>query len=316
MTVAVADFGEFLEAVHGHRPFRWQTELAEQVISTGTWPTALDVPTGMGKTVALDVAVFALAAQASLPSGQRTAPTRTFLVVDRRVIVDQAHERAQRISAALAEAPAESVLAAVADSLRSVAGQDAPPLQAVRMRGGTTWSSRWLTSARHPAIITGTVDQLGSRMLFRGYGVSDRMRPVDAALCGNDSLVLLDEAHLSAAFLQTVDAVRDAEQQAATAVLRSRRPSTVVLSATLRDRATAEDRPFRCDPSPGGLRGGASAPRRGQDDPAGRCAGQGRAGRDPRTAGAQRPRPRRAGDGGVQHSAVGQAGLRPAGRPG
>ncbi len=249
MTVAVADFGEFLEAVHGHRPFRWQTELAEQVVSTGAWPTALDVPTGMGKTVALDVAVFALAAQASLPSEQRTAPTRTFLVVDRRVIVDQAHERAQRISAALAEAPAESVLAAVADSLRSVAGQDAPPLQAVRMRGGTTWSSRWLTSARHPAIITGTVDQLGSRMLFRGYGVSDRMRPVDAALCGNDSLVLLDEAHLSAAFLQTVDAVRDAEQQVATGVLRSRRPTTVVLSATLRDRATAEDRAFRCDPS-------------------------------------------------------------------
>jgi len=250
MTLQAADFGEFLEAVHGQRPFRWQTELAEQVVAAGTWPTALDVPTGMGKTVALDVAVFALAVQASLPSEQRTAPTRTFLVVDRRVIVDQAHERAQKIAAALAGARAESrVLAAVADSLRSVAGGDAPALQAVRMRGGTSWSSRWLTSARHPAIITGTVDQLGSRMLFRGYGVSDRMRPVDAALCGNDSLALLDEAHLSAAFLQTGDAVRSSEQRVATAVLGSRRPTTVVLSATLRDRPTTDDRPFRCDTS-------------------------------------------------------------------
>ena len=250
MRLQAADFGEFLEAVHGHRPFRWQTELVEQVVATGSWPTALDVPTGMGKTVALDVAVFALAAQSALPPEQRTAPTRTFLVVDRRVIVDQAHDRAQRIVEALAQARAGSgVLAAVADSLRAIAGTGAPPLQAVRMRGGTTWSSRWLSSTRHPAIITGTVDQLGSRMLFRGYGVSDRMLSVDAALCGNDSLVLLDEAHLSGAFLQTVDAVRAAEQQAATTVLGSRRPTTVVLSATLRDRATADDRLFRCDPS-------------------------------------------------------------------
>ena len=122
MTLQGADFGEFLEAVHGHRPFRWQTDLAEQVVTTGTWPTALDVPTGMGKTVALDVAVFALAVQSALPPEQRTAPTRTFLVVDRRVIVDQAHERAQRIATALTRAQSGSgVVAAVADALRAIA---------------------------------------------------------------------------------------------------------------------------------------------------------------------------------------------------
>ena len=38
----------------------------------------------------------------------------------------------------------------------------------------------------------------GSRLLFRGYGSNQRLRVVDAAMAGTDSLVLLDEAHLKA----------------------------------------------------------------------------------------------------------------------
>ena len=37
----------------------------------------------------------------------------------------------------------------------------------------------------------------GSRLLFRGYGSNQRLRVVDAAMAGTDSLVLLDEAHLA-----------------------------------------------------------------------------------------------------------------------
>lgn len=238
MGEGLALFDRFFRAVHGVEPFAWQRALAERVIEGPGWPAAVAVPTGFGKTAALDVAVVALASQADLPPRERTAPTRTFLVVDRRLLVDQAFDRARRIAAAL-EAPGDDAVRRVAEALRRLGGGPRP-LEVVRMRGGVTWSWRWLASPAQPAVIAGTVDQFGSRLLFRGYGVGERLRPIDAALCGRDALVLLDEAHLAPALVETVRRAHALEARAGTGVLPRRAPRPVLLSATLRGSEAGE----------------------------------------------------------------------------
>ncbi len=232
-------FDRFFRAVHGVEPFAWQRALAERVIEGPGWPAAVAVPTGFGKTAALDVAVVALALQADRPPGERTAPTRTFLVVDRRLLVDQAFDRACRIADAL-ENPSDEAVRKIAEGLRRIGG-GARPLEVVRMRGGVTWSWRWLPSPAQPAVIAGTVDQFGSRLLFRGYGVGERLRPIDAALCGRDALVLLDEAHLAPALAETLRRAHELEARAETPILPLRSPRPVLLSATLRAEAEGHD---------------------------------------------------------------------------
>jgi CRISPR-associated endonuclease/helicase Cas3 len=200
--LSAQDFAGFFREVHGYAPFPWQERLLRQVSEQGEWPDLLDLPTGSGKTSSIDVAVFHLALEAHW-GAKRRAPLRIALVVDRRLYVDDAYLHAQKLAHALAN-PLGPITQAVADALRLLSG-DGPPLIAQRLRGGMPREDGWARTPSQPTILCSTVDQVGSRLLFRGYGVSDSMKPVHAGLIGSDCLILLDEAHISDPFRQTLE---------------------------------------------------------------------------------------------------------------
>ncbi|MBL8605593.1 MAG: type I-U CRISPR-associated helicase/endonuclease Cas3 [Myxococcales bacterium] len=203
------DFDAWLEAVHGQSPFPWQRRLLAEVMRRG-WPSTLQLPTATGKTTVLDVAVFALALQAQ-GTIARTVPLRIALVVDRRIVVDGAYERALRIEKSLREA-GEGVVRRVAEALRRLGGK--VPLCAALLRGGIYREDRWARQPNQPTILCSTVDQVGSRLLHRGYGLSPRTWPIHAGLLGNDTLIILDEAHCSRAFEETLAAIGRWRQEA------------------------------------------------------------------------------------------------------
>ena len=150
----------------------------EGLAECDAWPDVLDLPTGVGKTAALDAAVFHLALRADMPS---KAALRIAFVVDRRLVVDDAFTRAERIANALCDplsevADGRDIVGEVARRLRQLAGDGAPPLVARRLRGGAPLEPDWARTPTQPTILCSTVDQVGSRLLFRGYGVSDRMK--------------------------------------------------------------------------------------------------------------------------------------------
>ncbi len=202
--LTVKEFGRYFRALHDYEPFPWQARLAAQVIDGGAWPDLLDIPTGLGKTSVIDVALFALALRPDL------APRRIILIVDRRVVVDQAGTHARALQQKLAGAK-DGILSEVAESLRSLWG-GAPqelPFEVAVLRGGMPRDEAWTHRPDRAVVAVSTVDQVGSRLLFRGYGVSAGMAPVHAGLLGNDTLLLLDEVQLSTAFAETLQAVQD-----------------------------------------------------------------------------------------------------------
>lgn len=229
-------FTDFFKTVHGWRPFRWQEMLAEKVMH-GEWPEAVNLPTASGKTALIDVAVWSLAAQADRPAHERTTPRRIWFVVDRRIVVDEAFDRANRIAQAIDAKENRNTLASLRDALRSFgrlgSDSDTPSLAAARLRGGVRRDERWSESLSQPAVLTSTVDQFGSRLLFRPYGHGTSSASVHAALAGTDSLLVLDEAHCAVPLLETVRAVSNYQSAAWTPEPVATRLRPVVMSATL-----------------------------------------------------------------------------------
>ena len=232
-------FAEFYRAINGRDPFPWQARLADQVAETEEWPAEVGVPTGLGKTACLDIAVWWLASQADRPPAERTAPTRIWWLVNRRLLVDSTTEHAEAISSALSDpeqcglsGTSADVAMIIADRLRALAADPtAEPLEVIRLRGGVP--TRSPADPSRPSVLLSTLPMYGSRLLFRGYGSTRSMRPIDAAMAGTDSLVLLDEAHLAPHLMALLPALADCTPGAQPILGQARsRPMVAALTAT------------------------------------------------------------------------------------
>jgi len=96
----------------------------------------------------------------------------------------------------------------VREGLARLSGDGAEIFRIVQLRGQLIDDREWSIAPSVPQFIIGTVDQIGSRLLFQGYGLGKWSRPMQAALLAVDAWICVDEAHLVPAFVLTLRQVQ------------------------------------------------------------------------------------------------------------
>ena len=218
----------YFHAIVGHDPYPWQRRLYA-ALARGAVPDAVDIPTGLGKTACVLLALLARLEHPALPR-------RVVYVVDRRAIVDQTAQVVRAWTMRIAALPA---LARAFDACAAFAAER--PVGLGVLRGGLADDGAWRLDPARPAVLVGTVDMVGSRLVFSGYGDGRSRRAMHAGLLGHDAMVLLDEAHLAPAFAELLRDIAGLQG----------RPEfrTMTLSATGASGATVlglTDADFRC----------------------------------------------------------------------
>ena len=183
-----------------HQPFRWQERLYDRFI-VGDIPRFCDLPTGLGKTSVLTIWLIARAQNPALPR-------RLVYVVNRRTVVDQATTEVEKLRCRLQDPQ----LAPLAKALG--VGRETP-LPVSTLRGELADNGEWRADPARSAIIVGTVDMIGSKLLFSGYGDGRYLRPHHSGLIGQDTLVVHDEAHLTPAFSELLHSIVREQRKAA-----------------------------------------------------------------------------------------------------
>jgi CRISPR-associated endonuclease/helicase Cas3 len=193
-----AVFSALMGNEKGHFPWQWALY---QRFESGDFPPACNLPTGLGKTSVIALWLIALA------HAPDKVPRRLVYVVNRRTVVDQSTREAEKLRGNLGAAGLTELLA------RLSAVPADPPLAISTLRGQFADNREWSRDPARPAVIVGTVDMIGSRLLFSGYGAGFKSRPLFAGFLGQDVLLVHDEAHLEPAFQQLIEAIRDEQER-------------------------------------------------------------------------------------------------------
>ena len=197
---SIDSFRVLFQALTDHLPFPWQEKLFTR-LSAGELPRHCDVPTGLGKTSVIAVWIAALGAAQADPAGHGRVPRRLIYIVDRRVVVDQATKEVEKLQERLQSAGDDEKLAVLRPLVATLMQAATVPVSSgvtvSTLRGKFADNHAWHLDPSRPAIVVGTVDMIGSRMLFAGYGgVGRNWRSLQAGLMLQDAWVVLDEAHL------------------------------------------------------------------------------------------------------------------------
>jgi CRISPR-associated endonuclease/helicase Cas3 len=188
-----ATFKTRFKALTGYEPFPWQVQLFEARFAKDDIPPSCNLPTGLGKTSV--IAIWLLA----LMDWPDKMPRRLVYVVNRRTVVDQTTDEIERIRKNLTK------LENRPDHVRK--------LKISTLRGQFADNHEWSSDPSYPAVICGTVDMIGSRLLFSGYGVGFKAKPLHAGFLGQDVLVVHDEAHLEPAFQKLLIAIEKEQRE-------------------------------------------------------------------------------------------------------
>lgn len=191
-------FAEFFRAATGQSPFPYQRRLAE----SAEWPARIEVPTGLGKTLAVVMAWLWRRREGAAGA----TPRRLIYCLPMRVLVEQTRE----------------VVVSVVQRLGL-------PTGVVTLMGGVDDGGDWDTQPEDDAILIGTQDMLLSRALNRGYGMSRYRWPLHFGLLNTDCLWIIDEVQLVGSGVTTTAQLQALRRKLGT-VLPSR---TSWMSATL-----------------------------------------------------------------------------------
>lgn len=218
MNGADTRFQQQFEGLTSFRPMGWQCRLFRRFVANDL-PTACDIPTGLGKTSVLVIWLLAIVRQAE--TGDVHVPRRLLYIVNRRTVVDQATAVVEGMRERLLQpdnaawAVHADTLCGIASALRPLCASTDPPLAVSTLRGELADNEEWKADPARPAIVVGTVDMIGSKLLFSGYGDGRYGRAHHAGLVGQDSLVVHDEAHLTPAFSDLLRGVAEEQQREA-----------------------------------------------------------------------------------------------------
>ncbi|HTV39275.1 MAG TPA: type I-U CRISPR-associated helicase/endonuclease Cas3 [Candidatus Sulfotelmatobacter sp.] len=192
----------------GYMPMKWMRRMFLQLID-GEPPSLVDLPTGAGKTELVVIWLLALAWYGLNRSEREPVPRRLIWVVNRRVLIQQVFNLADELGEKFTSEVGPG-LNEVCIGLRSLCkeGNEAV-FNVVQLRGQRLDDREWTVDPTVPQLIIGTVDQIGSRILFQGYGLGKWSRPLHAGILGVDSWICVDEAHLVPAFVATLRQVRE-----------------------------------------------------------------------------------------------------------